>query len=99
MKRTNLPVMNEKEFTVEYWRERYLTLKKSIKGVPIQRALIEADAYYNTIEGTNDLKNVMKATAGLNKTRSIVITLEAYIQKQKSAVNKRSHLSKLGKNG
>lgn len=76
----------ENEINVEYWRKRFLAIKKKAPKGHILRHLIRADNYYDSIQGMQDYGNVSRGKAGLAKTRRAVLILEtATVAKKKKA--------------
>lgn len=75
-------------------RKRYFELVKKLGRVPVIKALVTGDDYYNSVEGYNDYKSLQKGSAGLAKTAKGVKALETYLD-ENPPIKMPRHLKKI----
>lgn len=84
--KTSRNVDSTNEYEVDFWRQKFTLLKEKTKEKSLIRTLASADAYYDSLSGMNDYKNILQGKAGLAKTRRAVLILEtATVAKKKKA--------------
>ena len=84
------------DFTsVDYWRSRFNQLRKQLKDKPVARVMVKTDDYYNTLDGSNEIKNLLKGVSSLSKTKRGVETLEKYLNAEKKPQPVPRHLRKM----
>lgn len=77
----------EKEYSIQYWRDRFRRLSRELGDTSIVKGLANGDEYFNTVDGFNDYRNITSNRSGIEKTRRAVIALEKHLENSKKLKN------------
>ncbi|WP_266366131.1 hypothetical protein [Tellurirhabdus rosea] len=69
------PLLLNPQGDISYWRDLFASYKKSLGGRSIKKKLAEADDFFQTRTGQNDIQKVLLDRASLETTRKVVLTL------------------------
>lgn len=81
--------------SVDSWRKRFKALSAKLKNTSVKKALVAGDPYYNSVDGMNDYNNIVRGSAGLERTARAVHTLEKYLDGQSEPKPIPRHLRKM----
>lgn len=88
MKEINLSV------DVKVWRRKYQDLVNRL-DIPVIKALVETDDFYDSKKGYNHYKALQKNEASIERTAKAVETLEKYLAAKSVAKIKKSYIKKI----